>query len=53
MVSLLDQEKRTLQWVGCELLSRSEDRFFPPFLGAARMETLVNRNEWGKEVFSA
>ena len=50
MVSLLDQEKKTLQWVGCELLSWSEKNRFSSFLMKARKDTLINRDEWGKEV---
>ena len=53
MVSLLDQEKNTLQWVGCELLSWLEKNRFSPFLVEARKETLVSRHERGKEVFLA
>lgn len=50
MVSLLDQEKKTLQWVGCELLSWLEKNRFSSFLMKARKDTLINRDEWGKEV---
>lgn len=56
MESFLDPGKRTLQWVGYELFSWLEKYRLSPFLVEARKkkhETLINKDEGGKEVFLA
>lgn len=51
MVSISDQEKKTLPLVGYELFPWPEKGGFSHFLVEASEETLVNRDEQEKEEF--